>query len=345
MGLWDSLKKEVRRNFIARPDTAKGHILYKHPDRNIRQGTELTVGADEVAIFVRDGMVKGTLGPGRHTLNSDSVPFLGMLIDYATGGNLYLAELYFVTTREIPSIKFGGPIGELLDPQTQLVVGTMVFGEFSLRVSAPEKLLLGLVGLRRSSDDEILAWFRQLFQRTIKDTIAELIVKKNWPLLQVTSGAYTEEICEEVVGRAVPVLEAYGVLPVNLGNFHVNLKEEDADHLKKLARDTAMSRMAGGYHNYAMGEAMLRGGGGGGENAGVNLMGMMMAKQMMQGAGSGQPLASPFPGQPAPPEGAPAAPAENGARARLEKLKELLDGGLISQAEFEEKRKEILSSL
>ena len=83
---------EVRRNFIARSDDAKDALVYKWPDTNIRRGTELTVAADESALFVKDGKVQGLLGPGRHTLTSDEVPFQGMLIDAATSGNLYVAR-------------------------------------------------------------------------------------------------------------------------------------------------------------------------------------------------------------------------------------------------------------
>lgn len=357
MGLWDALKGEVRRNFISRPDVAKNDLVYKHPDQNIRKGTEITVEADEIALFFREGTIKGSLGPGRHTLSSDNVPFLGMLIDYATGGNLYIAEVYFVTTRELPSVKFGGPIGDLMDPQTQLVVSTSVFGEFSVRVSNPEQFVVGFVGLRKTSNDEILSWFKQLFLRTIKDAIAELIVKKSWALLQVTSGAFTEEICEEVINRCKPNIDKYGLSIVNIGNFHVNIKEEDQATLKKFAKDAAMSRMTGGYQNYAMGEAMMKGGSGGGGGSGMDMMGMMMAQQMMQNMQQGgrpQNFQSPFgappagPQQPAPAEAAPAPAAADpvaDAKAKLQKIKSLLDDGLITQQEFDAKKADILSKL
>jgi hypothetical protein len=55
MGLFDSLKQESQRNFIARADEAKNDILYAYPEHNIRMLTQLTVGADEVALFVKDG--------------------------------------------------------------------------------------------------------------------------------------------------------------------------------------------------------------------------------------------------------------------------------------------------
>ena len=77
MGLFDALKGEAQRNFIARSDAAKNDIIYAYPERNVRMMTQLTVGADEVAIFVKDGQVQGKLGPGRHTLEAQNIPFLG----------------------------------------------------------------------------------------------------------------------------------------------------------------------------------------------------------------------------------------------------------------------------
>ncbi len=81
MGLFDGLKGEAQRNFIARSDAAKNDILYAYPERNVRIMTQLTVGADEVAIFVKDGQVQGKLGPGRHTLDTQNIPFLGRFIE------------------------------------------------------------------------------------------------------------------------------------------------------------------------------------------------------------------------------------------------------------------------
>ena len=91
---------EIRREFIARPDQAKGQMLYKWPDANIRKMTQLTVEQDELAVFFRDGRVQGTVSPGRSTLDSSEIPFLGMLVDAASGGNLFKTEIYFISTRE-----------------------------------------------------------------------------------------------------------------------------------------------------------------------------------------------------------------------------------------------------
>src|ERR1700691_2397434 len=97
MGLFTTAKEEAQRNFIARPDEAKDHIVYKWPERNIRTMTQLTVDADETALFFRDGQIVGKLGPGRHNLESNNIPFLSRLLEKVTGGNLFVAEVFFVT--------------------------------------------------------------------------------------------------------------------------------------------------------------------------------------------------------------------------------------------------------
>ena len=91
MGLFSN---ELRREFIARPDDSKGQIVYKWPDTTIRKFTQLTVEPDEVALFLRDGHVVGVVEPGRVTLDNAMLPFLGALIDMATGGNLFKARVF-----------------------------------------------------------------------------------------------------------------------------------------------------------------------------------------------------------------------------------------------------------
>ena len=140
---------DARREFIARSDQAKNAILYKWPDHNIRKFTQLTVAQDEVAVFARDGQIRGVIPAGRTSLDAAEWPFLGDVLDVATGGNIYLAELYFVGIREFTDLPFGGVIDDVIDPQTQLAVGVRVFGEFALRVHDPVALILNFIGTKR----------------------------------------------------------------------------------------------------------------------------------------------------------------------------------------------------
>lgn len=310
MGIFDTLKSESQRNFIHRPDSAKDHIIYKYPENNIRMMTQLTVDADEVALFIKDGQLQGKLAGGKHTLETNNIPFLSRLLEKFTGGNLFVAELFFVSTREFPSIKFGGPIGDVRDPETGLGIGTMVYGDFSMKVTEPEKLVLGLVGLRSASNDDFIGWFKNQVLKVIRDRVAELLVKKRWPLLDVTSGAYTEEIEQDVLSGVKTHVDSYGIQVVRMGNFNISIKEEDEATLKKLSKDVAYSRLAGGFQQYAQGQAMLgaaegmaKGGDGGGGSGALQGMGMgmgfgmanMFAQQQQQNR-SPQPPSSPAPG-------------------------------------------------
>src|SRR5258708_11115132 len=100
MGIFGSF----RREFIVRPDDYKGSILFKWPDTNIRNLTRLTVEQDELAVFFRDGKVRGVIQPGVRQLHSSEVPFLGNLVDAATGGRFFKTQLYFVSKRELPNL-------------------------------------------------------------------------------------------------------------------------------------------------------------------------------------------------------------------------------------------------
>ena len=283
MGIGDFLRRGVSEMMVARPDEAKNFIIYKHPDKTIPMKSQLTVDSDELALFFKDGKVVGLIQPGRHTLDTSNIPFLSNFIDSFTGGNVLMAEVFFITMRELPDYKFGGRIGSMEDPKSGIPVETMVHGSYSLRVTDPQKLLLGLYGMQATDNNTTVKWIRDQLLKTIRDRIAELLVKKKWPLLDVTSGAYTEEIEEEVITGIKRHIDSYGIAVQRLGNFVISIKDEDEKNLKKLYTDAAYVRMAGGmggYQQFAAGKAMMgagegmsKGGGGGGGGGGGALLG------------------------------------------------------------------------
>ena len=225
MGVIDWFKRGVGELMIARPDEAKAFVVWKHPDPTIPMKSQLTVMADEQAIFMRDGKVVGTLGPGRHTLDSSNIPFLSNLVDSFTGGRLFITEVFFVTTRENTGVRFGGPIGNVEDPKSGIPVETMVHGEFSFRVVNPEQLLVGLVGTGRTGGDQVPEWMKEQVLKVLRDRISQLCVKNKWPLLDVTSGAYTEELETEALSGLDTHVASYGIKIVRLGNFVIAIRD------------------------------------------------------------------------------------------------------------------------
>jgi membrane protease subunit (stomatin/prohibitin family) len=168
-----------------------------------------------------------------------------------------------------------------------MAVGIRVHGEYSIRVEDPKKVI-DFFGLRSwSTDEEFEGWFRSQLLKVIRDKIAEMLVKQNLPLLNVTSGALTEEIEQIVIEAVKPHLVDYGMRVVRMGNFVVDMKEEDEKQLKAMYKDAAQLRMMGGnvnaYQQFAAGKAMLGAGEGmakgGGDGGGGN--------PMLAGAGMG----------------------------------------------------------
>jgi len=253
MGLFGG---EVRREFIARPDSAKGQILYKWPDTNIRKWTQLTVQQDELAVFFRDGQVQGTVQPGRSTLDSSEIPFLGKLVDAASGGNVFKTEIYFISTREFPNLPFGGSIDNVVDPDTGIAVGLRVFGEYSLKAVEPQSLILQLVGTRQlQSNDQVTDWMREQLLKVLRTDVVTHIVSQGWPILGIA--AHTEEVEQETIAKVQDFINSYGLQIVRLGNFTISIKEEDEATLKGFRKDVSYTRLAGGFQQYASGEAML----------------------------------------------------------------------------------------
>lgn len=305
MGIFSFIQKGAQDLFIARPDSAKGLIVYKHPDTTIPMKAQLTVMDDECAFFYKDGHMVGKVDGGRRvTLETSNIPFLDRLVDKLTGGNVLKAEVWFVTLREMAGFKFGGRIGAVEDPKSGVPVETRVFGNFSLKVSDPEKAIQFFGTRQLHTEDEYEGFFRDQVLKVIRDRIAELLVKKHWPLLDVTSGAYTEELEQETIEGSRSHLSNYGVEMIKMGNFEVSIDEADAANLKKLYTDAAYVRMSGGmagFQQFAAGKAMMGAGegmakgggeGGGGVLAGAGLgVGMGMAQMFQQQAQ--QPHAAP----------------------------------------------------
>src|SRR4030081_61199 len=279
---------EIRREFIARPDQAKGQILYKWPDTNIRKLTQLTVQQDELAVFFRDGRVQGTISPGRCTVDSSEIPFLGMLVDAASGGNVFKTEIYFISTREFPNLPFGGMIDNVVDPETTLAIGFRVFGGYSLKVVESQSLILNLVGTRNiQTNDQVTDWMREQLLKVLRTDVVSHVVSQNWPILGIA--AHTEEIEQETLQKVQGYIASYGLQIMRLGNFTISIKEEDEDTLKRYRKDAQYSRLAGGFPEYSVGEALQGVGegaaqGGGGSNPAVLGIGLGLGG-MVTGAG------------------------------------------------------------
>jgi membrane protease subunit (stomatin/prohibitin family) len=286
-----------RRENIAVPDDKKGQMVYKWPDVNIRRYTRAIVAPDEIAVFLYQGQVIGTLPPGRHMVDATELPFLGIFKDMLTGGNAYRTELYFISTREFPDLRFGGRIDDVQDPQTGLVVGLRVFGEYSAKIVDGPSLILRLTGTVDVTDNTAITdWIAEQLLKVLRTDVTANVVRNGWPILGLA--AYVPQIEASTIAGANAQLAAYGLTVARMGNFTVSLSDEDEATLKGLAKDTAYSRLAGGFQQYAAGELQLGAGqgmakGGGGTGGAFVAAGLGLGQSTLQSQQGPPPPAAP----------------------------------------------------
>ena len=303
MGILDFVKKGVQEMMIHRPDDKKGLIVYKHPENTIPNHAQLTVDADEAAVFFRDGAFVGVLrtaGAGqRHTLSSENIPFLGSILDKFTGGGIFVTDLYFVTMKPMYDQGFGGPLGYMEDPMLGEMVTPRIFGRYSFQIVDPARFIVGYTGLTNiRSNDQVLAWVKDTMMRSAKQVVGTLCVSQQKSLLQLMP-------MQEEIGKALeqnaPDLTNIGLKVLQISDFTINLDDADEARLKDaqseigaakrgvriaqaeaqarqfkldqdLAQDTKYTGLAGGDFTRAAagkamigaGEGMAKGGGAGG---------------------------------------------------------------------------------
>ena len=209
---------------IARPDSAKSQVVYKHPDQTFPFWSQLTVDSDEVCLFFKDGQFKGLLTAGRHTLDTQNVPFLNNIVDRFTGGNVFISELFFVTVSPIYNEGFGGPIGSMRDPELELRVNPRVFGTYSFRVVDPTRFVFEFWRQKGGDSDVAIQWVRDQIVMGVRTTLTRLI--KSGELTMMDLGTAGPDVARAIV-QSCPDLAVIGVQVLEIAKLNINLSEED----------------------------------------------------------------------------------------------------------------------
>jgi len=226
MGIMDFVKGGVQRMMIARPDSEKQKIVYKHPDQNFPFWSQLTVDSDEVALFFKNGSYVAALGTqgSPHTLQAGNYPFIGSLIDKFTGGNYFISELYFVTIRDIFNQAFGDQIGSMRDPELDIRVTPRAFGTYSFRIIDPVKFVIGFVGQGGGNVDQSMNWVRDMLFMGLKSTLTRMIKAGEMTLMDV--GGCGPDVARAIVNDC-PDLSNIGVKVTAIAKLNISLNDED----------------------------------------------------------------------------------------------------------------------
>ncbi len=231
----DTVKNGIREMMIARPED-NNDLIWKHPDQTIPMFAQCTVRADEWGVFSKEGRPVGTLDAGRCTLSTANIPFLSNFVDQYTGGNFLMTELFFVKRTPYPR-KFGGTLGNMIDPMTNIRIKARCHGEILLRVENPETLIYQYFGMRKFQEHaDIFDWFINAFFNTVKSTVGKLAREQRRTILDIMD--LQDELAQACIANATELASA-GVRVVKVTKLEIDVPEEDVKRFDEMRQKVA----------------------------------------------------------------------------------------------------------
>jgi membrane protease subunit (stomatin/prohibitin family) len=330
-------------------------IVWKYSKDNITLGTQLIVNESQEAVFVKGGHALDVFGPGTHTLSSGNLPFLQRIVNIPFGGKTpFSAEVWYVNKHVKRDMGWGTPTPlQVMDPTLRFPVTVRAYGKWGFRIADSRSFLTQIVGtLNYADSDRIEAYFIGEITQQLRASLGTCLSEKKVSFFDIN--AKINELARITFDAIRAEFARFGIEVINFNIQSVNIPDAEMERIQK-AHDEMLRANAIGSSNMdayrtmrtfdtldkaASNEggaagAMMAGGLGLGLGIGAGIPAGQQLGGMMNPQAHPQPPAQP----PAPP-----AAAED-PMAKLQKLKQWLEQGLITQADFDAKKNDILKSL
>ena len=334
MGIGDFIKKQFV-DVLQWNEDGDGVLAWRYPmqDFEIQYGAKLTVRESQMAVFVNEGKVADVFGPGLHTLNTGTLPVLTNLQHWdKLFESPFKSDVYFFSTRLQLGRKWGTPQPVTLRDKDFGMVRLRAFGMYSYKLADPRKFFTEISGTRDVyTVDDLEMQLRNLVVSTMSRTLGSSTV----PFLDMAGNlGVMSDAMKAAMG---PVFERYGVALDNFAVESVSLPEE----LQK-ALDTRISiGMAGNMATFTQYQAANSLPLAAQNEGGLAGVGASLGAGLTMGQVMGDALRSAT----SPATAAPGAPASDAPEVKLARLKSLLDGGLITQTDYDAAKAEVLKQI
>ena len=352
MALMDFIKKQFIDviHWTAETDSV---LAYRYPmaDFEIQNGAKLTVRDSQMALFVNEGQAADAFGPGLHTLNTQTLPVLTNLKNWdKLFDSPFKSDVYFFSTRLQLDRKWGTPNPITIRDKDFGMVRMRAFGIYSYKLVDPSKFYKEVSGTRETYLVEDLDG--QLRAQVI-GTMTDLFGESGVPFIDMAANQV--EFSNAMKAKLEPLFDRYGLALDSFVVQNVSLPEE----LQKILDTKIGMNMIGDMGRYtqyqvansiplaAQNEGGLAGMGAG-LGAGLTIgqgMAQAMTQAMQPGAAVVAPVAGVAPVAAAPVAAAAGSVSADDVVATLEKLHGLVTKGILSQAEFDAKKAELLGKL
>lgn len=334
-------------------DGSPNILAWKFPSQDLSTWTQLIVNETQEAFVVRGGVYDGPFGAGRHTLETENLPLLRGLIGLPFGERSpFAAEVWYVNRTVNLKLNWGTPDPiQLEDPKYKIMIPVRAFGQYFVQVTDSKKFLFKLVGTLRGFDSSTLNdYFSGILTTQIKQAIADIIIKKEIPLLEIST--YIDELSKSLKENLGKVVEDYGIAITQFNFESINVPEDDSAVITlkaALAKRAELDILNLTYQQDRSLDILQTAAGNEGSagsilGAGLGFgMGVGMGGPIAQSMTSAASVLNTQPPQQS--ESAPTNSSESGASENIRLLKELADlktQGFLTEEEFNVAKKQIL---
>jgi membrane protease subunit (stomatin/prohibitin family) len=329
MGLFDGMKNQLR-SVIQWVNPQPNALFDRWSDNGdeIKNASKLIVGPGQGCIFVYEGKVEGVYAEeGMVELKTSNIPFWTTITKFMQAFvSEHKAGIYFFKTTQILDQKWGtASTIKYDDPKYKFPVGLRAFGNFSFRITDPRSFFVNVVG---GANPFLVDGFRQVMVSRIVQPLTDYLAEGKHSYAEIDG--QREEISQ---GLQEKLKKEFSVLGFELADFRVEGTSFDEDTMKRINRvaDVSAETMAAGVAGVSF--AQLQ-----------QLQAMKDAANNQGGAGMGMGMGIGMAfGQNIHTQGA--GMQQEDFTVKLKKLKQLLDDGLITQEEYDAKKKDILAKM
>jgi len=330
MSTWDAIKRQLR-SVIECKDMDEDTLFYRWSENGdeIKNASKLIVGPGQGCIFVYEGRVVSVIeDEGTISLETANIPFWTTIKKFMQAfESEHKVALYFFKRTHILNQKWGTrSLIKYEDPKYKFPVGLMAYGNYSFVIEDPRLFFTTVVGQKEYYGVEN---FKEIMSSRILEPFADFLSTQQYSYVAIDS--QLEEISTALQQS---LNETFLPLGFMLSDFRIEGSDFDAqtkERVDKIAEIAAYKHGADlaeiSYGELQRLEAM--------KDAANNQVG---AAGLMMGMGVGNTLAGTTI-QESTPSSTPT------IKTRLESLKNLFDEELISQAEYEAKKKTLLDEL
>lgn len=333
MALMDFIKKQFI-DILQWTEDADGTLAWRFPmaEMEIQNGASLTVRDSQLALFVNEGTVADVFAPGMYKLTTQTLPVLTYLKNWdKLFESPFKSDLYFFSTRQQLDQKWGTPNPITIRDKEFGIVRMRAFGIYSWHLVDAKTFYQKISGTRDSyGRDELEGQLRNTLVAGLTDLFAESGVAF------IDMAANQDEFGKAMFAKAQPMFAEYGLALDTLVVQNVSLPEE----LQKILDQKIGMNMIGDMQRYTQYQVASSIPDAAKNEGGLAAMGVGLGAGVGFGQVVGQSLGAALQ-QPT----AVASVSPDEVVATLEKLHGLVEKGILSQAEFDAKKAELLKKL